>query len=82
MGSKLQVVAFIVATSAFAFTLSPALAAPRMMYPSASLIVPAKVTCPKWCGKWETVWVTKANGVTTKTKQCKFWVSSCTDNGR
>jgi hypothetical protein len=26
--------------------------------------------------------VTKPNGITTKTKQCKFWVSSCTDDGR
>src|SRR5262245_10989954 len=47
-----------------------------------SLFVPAKVNCPTWCGQWETKWVTKANDTTTKSKHCKFWVSSCTDSGR
>ena len=79
---RLQIVTFIAALGAFAPAQRPALAAPLGIHQSTSLIVPAKVTCPNWCGKWETVWVTKANGTTTKSKQCKFWVSSCTDNGR
>ena len=79
---KLQIVTFVVAVGAFALTLLPALAVPRDIQQSASLIVPAKVTCPQWCGKWKTEWVTNAHGYTTKTKKCEFWVSSCTDTGR
>jgi hypothetical protein len=78
----LQIVTFIAAIGAFALALLPALAVPRDIHQSASLIVSAKVTCPKWCGKWKTVWVTNAKGFTTKTRQCEFWVSSCTDTGR
>jgi hypothetical protein len=76
---KLQIVTFIVAIGAFAFALLPALAVPREIHQNASLIVPARVTCSKWCGKWKTEWVTKANGYTTKTKKCEFWLKSCTE---
>ena len=75
-------IATIAAVAAFAFALMPAQALPRTMHQSESLVVPAKVNCPTWCGKWETMWVTKANGIETKSKHCKFWVSSCTDTGR
>ena len=78
---KLQITA-VVAAIGTAFALSSALAAPNVIHQDSSLVVPAKVTCPKWCGKWKTVWVTKANGFTTKSRQCEFWVSSCTDDGR
>ena len=79
---RLQTVIFVAAIGSFALASLPAQAAPRDINRSASLIVPAKLNCPQWCGKWETVWVTKANGTTTKTRHCKFWLSSCTDNGR
>jgi hypothetical protein len=79
---RLQIVTLIAAICVLAPAPRETLAAPRDIHQSASLIVSAKMTCPKWCGKWETVWVTKANGVTTKKNQCKFWLSSCTDYGR
>jgi hypothetical protein len=74
-------IAMIAAAAAFAFAVLPAQALPRSIHQSDSLVVPAKVNCPTWCGKWETAWVTKANGTVTKSKHCKFWVSSCTDSG-
>jgi hypothetical protein len=76
---RLQIATFSLLAGSLA---SPASGAPVATHLSASVIVSAKVTCPKWCGQWETKWVTKPNGITTKTKQCKFWVSSCTDDGR
>ena len=76
---RLQIATLSFLAGSFAL---PATGAPLAIHPGASLIVSAKVTCPKWCGQWETKWVTKPNGITTKTKQCKFWVSSCTDDGR
>jgi hypothetical protein len=75
-------IAIIAAVAAFAFALLPAQALPLNIHQGDSLIVPAKVNCPTWCGQWETKWTTKANGTTTKSKHCKFWVSSCTDSGR
>ena len=78
---RLQITTIVSLFGTFVFV-PPAATAPVVIHPSASLIVPAKVNCPTWCGQWETKWVTKANGTTTKTKHCKFWASSCTDNGR
>jgi hypothetical protein len=77
---RLQVVTTIAVIGSAALVPPPAFAAPKDLHPS--LVVPVTLNCPKWCGQWETVWVTKANGTTTKSKHCKFWVSSCTDNGR
>lgn len=78
---RLQIATVIAVIGAFALAL-PALAMPRAVHHSESSIVPAKVTCKKWCGRWKTVWATNANGITTKTKKCEFWASSCTDDGR
>jgi hypothetical protein len=63
-------IAIVAAVSAFALALLPAQALPRNIHQADSLMVPAKVNCPTWCGK--TVWVTKANGFTTKSKIANF----------